>query len=75
VIIECAGEWKSRSLETFPGEGRIAASPESVKKLKTLGFEVVVQAGATLSRIPDSEFEKAGAASARLPMLQAPMWC
>jgi H+-translocating NAD(P) transhydrogenase subunit alpha len=50
-------------LETFPGEGRIAASPESVKKLKTLGFEVVVQAGAgTLSRIPDSEFEKAGAA-------------
>ncbi|KQY33976.1 Re/Si-specific NAD(P)(+) transhydrogenase subunit alpha [Rhizobium sp. Root483D2] len=50
-------------LETFPGEGRIAASPESVKKLKTLGFDVVVQAGAgTLSRIPDSEFEKAGAA-------------
>lgn len=49
-------------LETFPGEGRIAASPESVKKLKTLGFEVVVQAGAgTLSRMPDSEFEKAGA--------------
>jgi H+-translocating NAD(P) transhydrogenase subunit alpha len=50
------------SLETFPGEGRIAASPESVKKLKTLGFDVVVEAGAgTLSRIPDSEFEKAGA--------------
>jgi NAD(P) transhydrogenase subunit alpha len=49
-------------LETFLGEGRIAASPESVKKLKTLGFEVVIQAGAgTLSRIPDSEFERAGA--------------
>ncbi len=49
-------------LETFPGEGRVAGSPESIKKLKTLGFEVVVQAGAgTLSRIPDSEFEKAGA--------------
>ncbi len=49
-------------LETFPGEGRVASSPESIKKLKTLGFEVVVQAGAgTLSRIPDSEFEKAGA--------------
>ncbi|MCV9998384.1 Re/Si-specific NAD(P)(+) transhydrogenase subunit alpha [Pararhizobium sp. YC-54] len=49
-------------LETFPGEGRVAASPESVKKLKTLGFEVVVEAGAGfLSRIPDSEFEKAGA--------------
>ncbi|MCV9966525.1 Re/Si-specific NAD(P)(+) transhydrogenase subunit alpha [Pararhizobium sp. BT-229] len=49
-------------LETAPGEGRVAASPESVKKLKTLGFDVVVEAGAgTLSRIPDSEFEKAGA--------------
>ncbi|URK86995.1 Re/Si-specific NAD(P)(+) transhydrogenase subunit alpha [Rhizobium sp. RCAM05350] len=49
-------------LETFPGEGRVAASPESVKKLKTLGFDVVVEAGAGfLSRIIDSEFEKAGA--------------
>ncbi|WP_436102824.1 Re/Si-specific NAD(P)(+) transhydrogenase subunit alpha [Pararhizobium sp. LjRoot238] len=48
--------------ETSESEGRVAASPESVKKLKTLGFEVVVEAGAgTLSRIPDSEFEKAGA--------------
>jgi NAD(P) transhydrogenase subunit alpha len=50
-------------LETFPGEGRVAGSPESVKKLKTLGFDVIVEAGAGfLSRIPDSEFEKAGAA-------------
>ncbi|CAN7344561.1 Re/Si-specific NAD(P)(+) transhydrogenase subunit alpha [Pararhizobium sp. LjRoot238] len=49
-------------LETVPGEGRVGGSPDSVKKLKTLGFEVVVEAGAgTLSRIPDSEFEKAGA--------------
>jgi len=49
-------------LETVPGEGRVGGSPDSVKKLKALGFEVVVEAGAgTLSRIPDSEFEKAGA--------------
>ena len=49
-------------LETVGGEGRVAGSPESVKKLQALGFEVVVQAGAgTLSRIPDGEFEKAGA--------------
>ena len=49
-------------VETASGEGRVGGSPESVKKLKTLGFDVVVQAGAgTLSRIPDSEFEKAGA--------------
>jgi NAD(P) transhydrogenase subunit alpha len=49
-------------LESFSGESRVAASPESVKKLKTLGFDVVVEAGAgLLSRIPDGEFEKAGA--------------
>ncbi len=49
-------------LESFSGEGRVAASPESVKKLTSLGFDVVVEAGAgLLSRIPDGEFEKAGA--------------
>ena len=49
-------------LETVGGEGRVGGSPESVKKLKSLGFDVIVQAGAgTLSRIPDGEFEKAGA--------------
>jgi H+-translocating NAD(P) transhydrogenase subunit alpha len=49
-------------LENVGGESRVAASPESVKKLKTLGFDVVVEAGAgLLSRIPDGEFEKAGA--------------
>ncbi|OBZ95274.1 NAD(P) transhydrogenase subunit alpha [Pararhizobium polonicum] len=49
-------------LETSAGESRVGGSPDSVKKLKTLGFDVVVEAGAgTLSRIPDSEFEKAGA--------------
>ncbi|MBW9065141.1 Re/Si-specific NAD(P)(+) transhydrogenase subunit alpha [Rhizobium herbae] len=49
-------------LESFSGEGRVAASPESVRKLTSLGFDVVVEAGAgLLSRIPDGEFEKAGA--------------
>jgi NAD(P) transhydrogenase subunit alpha len=44
------------------GEPRVAASPDTVKKMKSLGLDVVVEAGAgTLSRIPDSEFEKAGA--------------
>ena len=32
--------------ETRAGETRVAATPESVKKLKTLGLDVVVQAGA-----------------------------
>ncbi len=48
--------------ESNPDEGRVSASPDSVKKLRTLGFDVVVEAGAgTLSRIPDADFEKAGA--------------
>ena len=48
--------------ESNPDEGRISASPDSVKKLKTLGFDVVVEAGAgLLSRIPDAAFESAGA--------------
>ncbi|MCW8837017.1 MAG: hypothetical protein OQJ99_11730, partial [Rhodospirillales bacterium] len=29
--------------ERRPGEGRVAASPESVKKLIALGFEVTVE--------------------------------
>ncbi len=48
--------------ETDPEEGRVAGSPDSVKKMKTLGFDVIVEAGAgLLSRIPDAEFEKVGA--------------
>lgn len=43
-------------------EPRVAASPDTVKRLKGLGLDVVVEAGAgTASRIPDAEFEKAGA--------------
>jgi NAD(P) transhydrogenase subunit alpha len=43
-------------------ETRVAASVETVKKMKGLGFDVVVEAGAgTLSRIPDAEFGAAGA--------------
>jgi NAD(P) transhydrogenase subunit alpha len=45
------------------GEPRVAASPETVKRLIGLGFEVVVEAGAGLSsRVADEEFAKAGAA-------------
>ncbi|HEY6631361.1 MAG TPA: Re/Si-specific NAD(P)(+) transhydrogenase subunit alpha [Rhizobiaceae bacterium] len=44
-------------------EPRVAASPETVKRLVGLGFEVVVEAGAGLgSRIVDEEFVKAGGA-------------
>jgi H+-translocating NAD(P) transhydrogenase subunit alpha len=48
--------------ETDPAEPRVAASPETVKKIAGLGFSVIVEKSAgTLSRIPDSEFEAAGA--------------
>ncbi len=44
-------------------EGRVAASADTVKRLKGLGFDVIVEAGAgSLSRITDDEYAKAGAA-------------
>ncbi|MCF3643202.1 NAD(P) transhydrogenase subunit alpha, partial [Rhizobium sp. TRM95111] len=48
--------------ESDPSESRVSASPDTVKKLTATGFDVVVEAGAGLnSRIPDADFEKAGA--------------
>ena len=47
--------------ETRPGETRVAATPETVKKLAAKN-EVLVQAGAGAgSSIPDKEYEAAGA--------------
>ncbi|MBB3999010.1 Re/Si-specific NAD(P)(+) transhydrogenase subunit alpha [Aureimonas pseudogalii] len=49
--------------ERDAGETRVAASPDSVKKLAGLGARVVVERGAgDASRIPDAAFEAAGAA-------------
>ncbi|MGO4573586.1 Re/Si-specific NAD(P)(+) transhydrogenase subunit alpha [Microvirga sp. 2TAF3] len=48
--------------ETDQVETRVAATPETVKKYKSLGADVVVQAGAGLKTgIPDAEFDAAGA--------------
>jgi NAD(P) transhydrogenase subunit alpha len=48
--------------ETGEGEPRVAASPDTVKRMKALGLGVVVEAGAGLaSRIADDDFVKAGA--------------
>jgi NAD(P) transhydrogenase subunit alpha len=48
--------------ELDASESRVGASPETVKKLLGLGFEVVVESGAgVLSRITDEDFAKAGA--------------
>jgi len=52
--------------ETDPNETRVAATPETVKKLIALGASVTVQSGAgTASGVPDSEFETAGASIAQ----------
>jgi len=48
--------------EADPAEDRVAATPETVKKMKALGAEVAVEPGAGLkSGIPDTEFTAAGA--------------
>jgi len=51
--------------ETEGNEPRVAATPETVKKFKALGADIVVARGAGLaSGIPDAEFEAAGASLA-----------
>src|SRR5215468_5334426 len=48
--------------EIDPSEPRVAASPDTIKKLKALGAEIAVEPGAGLkSGLPDSEFSAAGA--------------
>ena len=48
--------------ETAQAEKRVAASPDSVRKLISLGADVFVETGAgALSSYPDSQFEAAGA--------------
>ena len=48
--------------ETRPGETRVAATPESIKKLKGLGLDIVVQAGAGAgAKIADADYLAAGA--------------
>ena len=43
-------------------EPRVAATPDTVKKMKTLGADVVVQAGAgAKSGVLDADYEAAGA--------------
>jgi NAD(P) transhydrogenase subunit alpha len=48
--------------ECRPGETRVAATPESVKKFKALGLDVTVEAGAgAKARMADADYEAAGA--------------
>lgn len=51
--------------EIAAGEPRVAAVPDTVKKLKALGAEVAIEPGAGVhSGVPDAEYEAAGAAIA-----------
>jgi len=46
--------------EIFEGECRVAATPETAKKLQKMGFEVLIETGAGASaNFPDELFEKA----------------
>ena len=48
--------------EILPGETRVAASPDSIKKFKALGVEVLIQSGAgEAASMSDEELESAGA--------------
>ncbi|MEN8236420.1 MAG: Re/Si-specific NAD(P)(+) transhydrogenase subunit alpha [Pseudomonadota bacterium] len=48
--------------ECRKGEHRVAASPDSVKKLLQMGFNVTIETGAgTAANIPDKLFKEAGA--------------
>ena len=49
-------------LETAAGESRVAATPETVKKLKAQGHDIRVQSGAGVAAsVTDAAFEAAGA--------------
>lgn len=48
--------------EIDPAEPRVAAVPDTVKKLKALGVDVAIQPGAGIkSGVPDADYEAAGA--------------
>jgi NAD(P) transhydrogenase subunit alpha len=48
--------------EIDPAEPRVAATPETVKKMRTLGAEVTVETGAGVkSGVPDGDYAAAGA--------------
>lgn len=52
--------------ESEAGETRVAATPDTVKRFVSLGFEVSVEAGAgTLSRVVDADYQAAGAPIAK----------
>ena len=48
--------------EILPGETRVAASPDSIKKFISLGVEILIQSGAgEAASMSDADLEGAGA--------------
>ena len=59
--------------ETDSAEDRVAATPETVRKMKGLGAEVLVEPGAGVkSGIPDGEYAAAGATDLMLGFADFP---
>lgn len=47
--------------EIYPGECRVAATPDTAKKLQQLGFEILIESGAgEFASFSDEAYEKAG---------------
>ena len=62
--------------EADQSEPRVAATPETVKKMIGLGAEVAVQPGAGVkSGILDADYTAAGATVSADALSAAPMWC
>jgi H+-translocating NAD(P) transhydrogenase subunit alpha len=62
--------------ETDPGETRVAASPETVKKFAALGAEVAVELGAgDKAGFPTPTISRLAHALSRLKKRSAPIWC
>ena len=63
--------------EIDANEPRVAASPDTVKRMAGLGFEVIVEAGAGApSRMPDADFANAGRRDRHgRRCRRAPTWC
>ncbi|MEC8424325.1 MAG: NAD(P)(+) transhydrogenase (Re/Si-specific) subunit alpha, partial [Myxococcota bacterium] len=58
--------------ERFDGERRVAATPDTVKRLIKMGFDVVVETGAgARAQLPDDAYEAAGA---RIAVERADVW-
>lgn len=55
-------------LETRPGETRVAATAETVKKLISQGHQVIIQSGAGVgASLPDNAYEPLGPVLALQP--------